>query len=175
MQISIMQTNIHIQAIYIASSAGAPMQAKTTVEVEAGLGIKGDRYASGLGAFSDNQPPKIRHISLIASTGIAIANLWLEGSNETPFTDSETRRNVVLDGISPSELNALVGQAFQLGSISLKGTELCAPCVRPGELVGKPDFMDAFNGRGGIRAEILSSGPFSTGDALLMNHQRSND
>lgn len=170
-----MQTNTHIQALYISSNAGAPMQAKTTVELEVGLGIKGDRYASGLGAFSDNQPPKIRHISLIASTGIAIANLWLEGSNETPFTDSETRRNVVLDGISPSELNALVGQAFQLGDISLRGTELCAPCVRPGELVDKPGFMDAFDGRGGIRAEILSSGLLSTGDALLMNHQRSND
>jgi len=175
MQVSTMQTNAHIQAIYIASDAGAPMEFKTTVEVQVGIGIKGDRYASGMGAFSANQPPKIRHISIIASTGIAIANLWLEADNELPFTDSETRRNVVLDGISPSELNALVGQIFQLGNISLKGTELCAPCVRPGELLGKSNFMDAFDDRGGIRAEILSSGTLSTGDALFIDTQKSND
>jgi len=175
MQISIMQTNNHIQALYIASSAGAPMESKTTVEVQVNFGIKGDRYASGMGAFSDNQPPKIRHISIIASTGIAIANLWLEAGNETFFADSETRRNVVLDGISPSELNALVGQTFQLGDISFKGTELCAPCVRPGELVGKSSFMDAFDGRGGIRAEILSSGTLSMGDVLHISNQKSHD
>ena len=175
MQISIMQTNAHIQAIYVASNAGAPMESKTTVEVQVGLGIKGDRYASGMGAFSDQQPPKIRHISIIASTGIAIANLWLEADNEAPFTDVQTRRNVVLDGISPSELNALVGKTFQLGGISLKGTELCAPCIRPGELLGKSNFMDAFDGRGGIRAEILSSGTLSSGDALFISNQKSND
>ena len=175
MQISIMQTSAHIQAIYIASNAGAPMESKTTVEVQADFGIKGDRYASGMGAFSDRQPPKIRHISLIASTGIAIANLWLEASNEALFADSETRRNVVLDGISPSELNSLVGQIFQLGGVSLRGTELCAPCVRPGELVGKSDFLDAFDQRGGIRAEILSSGMISTGDALFIGNQKLHD
>ncbi|MEI6611520.1 MOSC domain-containing protein [Polynucleobacter sp.] len=151
------------------------MESKTTVEVQVGLGIKGDRYASGMGAFSDQQPPKIRHISIIASTGIAIANLWLEADNEAPFTDAQTRRNVVLDGISPSELNALVGETFQLGGISLKGTELCAPCIRPGELLGKSNFMDAFDGRGGIRAEILSSGTLSSGDALFISNQKSND
>ena len=161
-----MTINPQISAIYIASSAGVPMQALEQAELIPGLGIKGDRYAIGRGAFSRNLPPKIRHISLIAQAGIAIANEWLEASDKRSFSDSETRRNIVLSNITPAELNQLVGKMFFLGGIACQGAELCIPCQRPSKLANKTNFMDAFEGCGGLRAEILDTGVIHIGDAL---------
>jgi hypothetical protein len=161
-----MNSKVHIQAIYLASSAGAQMQSVDHIQLKAGLGIDGDRYALGTGAYSETEPRKIRHISLIALAGIETANDWLKAGDEPTFDGSETRRNIVLDGINPSELNDLVGQQFRLGNIQLLGTELCTPCERPAQLLNRPSFMEAFEDRGGIRAEVLSSGTLSIGDTL---------
>lgn len=163
----IMTESIRIQAIYIAPQAGVPMQSLEVAELISGQGIQGDRYALQTGAFSQNLPQKIRHISLIAQTGIDIANEWLQGSDEPNFAASETRRNIVLSNISPIELNHFVGKTFFLGNVQCKGVELCAPCQRPAELLNKSDFMNAFEGRGGLRAEVLVSGYIQIGDAFV--------
>jgi hypothetical protein len=168
-----MTTSPQISAIYIAPSAGAPMQALVQAKLIPGEGIEGDRYAIGIGAFSQNLPPKIRHISLITQTGIAIANEWLAAAEKPGFSDSETRRNIVLSNITPPELNQLVGKIFFLGGITFKGTELCIPCQRPTKLANKSNFMDAFEGRGGLRAEILNAGVISIGDALTYAAEQS--
>ncbi len=162
-----MSKSIQIQAIYFAPQAGAPMQSVEMAELIAGEGIQGDRYALQTGAFSQNLPQKIRHISLIAQTGIDIANEWLKGSEEPVFAASETRRNIVLSNITAAELNDYVGKNFFLGNIQCKGVELCAPCQRPAELLSKSDFMNAFEGRGGLRAEVLTSGNIKIGDAFI--------
>lgn len=109
-----MKLNAHIQAIYIAPSAGAPMQAVSRhAKVDANLGIEGDRYALGTGgAYSDTKPTKIRHISLIALAGIEIANDWLRAGDEPIFDGAETHRNIVLEGITANALNDLVGKQF---------------------------------------------------------------
>ena len=170
-----MKFNAHIQAIYIASSAGAPMQIMNTVTVMAGTGIEGDRYAKGNGAYSKVVPVKVRHISLIALSAIETANEWLLAGDEPIFNGAETRRNILLAGITASELNGLVGQRFQLGNIQLLGTELCDPCERPAQLLQRPSFMDAFDGRGGIRVEVLNSGILTMGDKLLFENDKSDD
>ena len=137
----------------------------TQAEIVAGQGIAGDRYALGLGAFSKTNP-KIRHVSLITLSGIEHANRQLLAKEQAIFGEGDTRRNLVISGISEDELNALVGKIFYLGGLALKGTELCAPCQRPANLLRRPDFMDAFEGRGGLRAEALSSGSLTPGNAL---------
>ena len=167
-----MKFNAHIQAIYLAPSAGAQMQAANNVKVIAGLGIDGDRYALGTGAYSATKPPKVRHISLIALSGIEVANDWLEAGGEPTFHESETRRNVILTGFTAPDLNSLVGQRFLLGNIQLLGTELCTPCERPAQLLQRPSFMDAFEGRGGIRAEILNTGTLNIGDILNIENKK---
>ena len=164
-----MSLNAHIQAIYLASSAGAKMQSIDHIKVNAGSGIEGDRYALGTGAYSKVEPAKVRHISLISSSGIDTANDWLKAGDEAPFDGSETRRNIILGGVTATELNDLVGKQFQLGSLLLLGTELCAPCERPAQLLSKRSFMEAFEGRGGIRAEVLNSGTLTIGDKLTQN------
>jgi hypothetical protein len=165
-----MKKNAYIQAIYLAAYAGAQMLSVSTAKANAGIGLEGDRYALGTGAYSATEPPKVRHISIIALAGIETANDWLRAGDEPTFDGTETRRNIALAGITASALNTLVGQRFQLGNIQLLGTELCTPCERPAQLLGRPSFMEAFEGRGGLRAEVLNSGVLAVGDKLFMRN-----
>jgi len=162
-----------IHSIYIAAKAGELMVQLARAEVIAGEGIVGDRYALGLGAFSKTKP-KIRHISLIALSGIESANRQLRAKQQALFGEGDTRRNLVIKGISEEELNGLVGQIFYLGGIVFKGTELCEPCQRPANLLKRPDFMNAFENRGGLRAEALDSGIVSNGDSLTYPSNQEN-
>lgn len=154
-----------IHSMYIAPRAGELMVPLERAEIIAGEGIVGDRYALGLGAFSKTKP-KIRHISLITLSGIENANAQLRAKQQTLFGEGDTRRNLVISGISEDELNSLVGKIFYLGGIVFKGTELCEPCQRPANLLKRPDFMNVFENRGGLRAEALDSGILSNGDSL---------
>ena len=163
-----MKASPQIHSIYIANLAGEPMMQIEQAEIIAGMGIVGDRYAADLGAFSKTKP-KIRHISLIALSGIADANHHLQASGHPTFSKEETRRNILVSHLSSDELNALVGQIFYLGDLAFRGTELCAPCQRPANLLGKPDFIKAFEGRGGIRAEALESGVLAVGHLLNLS------
>lgn len=148
------------------------MQAANQIQVHAGHGIEGDRYALGTGAYSATEPNRVRHISIIALSGIETANDWLKAGDEPTFSENETRRNIVLNGISASDLNALVGRQFQLGNMRLLATELCTPCERPAQLLSRPSFMEAFEGRGGIRAQALNSGILVIGDKLSLEIQK---
>ena len=56
---------MQILAIFIAPTAGAPMQEVSQVCVRAGHGIIGDRYEAGIGAFSKKRP-EVRDLSLIS-------------------------------------------------------------------------------------------------------------
>jgi len=160
-----MKASPQIHSIYIASLAGEPLVQLTRAEIVAGQGIAGDRYALGLGAFS-KITSKIRHVSLIALSGIERANQLLIAKQEAVFGHGDTRRNLIISGISEDRLNSLVGKKFYLGGLAFQGTELCEPCQRPAKLLKRPDFMDVFEARGGLRAEALESGSLVPGDLL---------
>jgi MOSC domain-containing protein YiiM len=157
-----------IHSIYIAPRAGEPMMQLTQVEIIAGEGIVGDRYALGIGAFSKSKP-KIRHVSLVALSAIENANSQLLAKQQVFFDHGDTRRNLVISGISEDELNGLVDKTFYLGGLAFKGTELCEPCQRPANLLKRPDFMNAFKDRGGLRAQALESGNLTPGCTLLLS------
>jgi MOSC domain-containing protein YiiM len=137
----------------IARSKGMPMERADSVWALSNTGLQGDRYALGLGAYSNARPPKVRHVTFIDESQIAAANAALLGG--APFSFLETRRNVLTRGV---DLNALIGVDFQIGMAVFKGVELCHPCDRPSNLLGKPGFREAFGNRGGLRAEILANG-----------------
>jgi MOSC domain-containing protein YiiM len=163
-----MKASSQIHSIYIASQAGESMVQITPANIVAGEGIVGDRYALGRGAFSKTKL-KIRHISLIALEGMEDANRQLLAKQQMPFGEGDTRRNLIISGISAEELNALVGKTFYLGGLAFRGTELCEPCQRPANLLKRPDFMSAFENRGGLRAEALESGQITPGDLLHLS------
>jgi hypothetical protein len=157
--------NIH--SIYTSANAGSKMVSKDKAKLVKGIGIEGDRYALGLGAFSNSSSKKNRDITLITKIGIDTSNRLLKYDGLAEFDASETRRNVVIDQILPAELNALVGKVFYLGKIKLMGEELCDPCERPSKLANKKGFLKAYDNNGGIRAQVLDSGEIVIGDLLV--------
>ncbi len=155
-----------VSGVFWCAGAGDPMQSVRRLRVIAGMGLEGDRYATGLGAYSATEPSKIRHLSLITEEGIATANDWQQAAGLPTFSMVQTRRNVLLRGISAQALNDLVGQHFWVGNIQCRGIELCTPCPRPSQLSQQDGFQEAFEGRGGLRAEVLLGGELAVGDAL---------
>lgn len=157
-----------ISGLFTCDGAGLPMQRREHVVVKAGTGIEGDRYALGIGAYSAQKPPKVRHITFITQDGIDVANEWQEASGLPVFAVEQTRRNVLLDGVSANDLNQLVGRRFKVGDLTFIGLELATPCHRPSELTGQDGFVEAFERRAGLRAEACTDGDLRIGDVLLV-------
>ncbi len=145
--------------IFVCPKGGAPMQSVDSVLAIAGKGLYGDRYATGDGAFSRARMGTIRHVSLISLEAIEEANT----NSSFIFFPKNTRRNIVTLG---ADLNRLVGKEFVIGSVRLRGVELCDPCDRPSALSKKPGFKEAFLGKGGLRAEIVEEGIITVGDPI---------
>jgi MOSC domain-containing protein YiiM len=139
------------------------MQEVREVMALKGRGLEGDRYALGTGTYSTSPRAVKRHATLIAFEDIETARRL--GSD---FNPAETRRNIVIDGISVADINALVGRSFRLGGALLRAEEICVPCERPSLLTGKPDFKEKFEQSGGLRVEILEDGRIAVGDALAV-------
>lgn len=72
------------------------------------------------------------------------------------------RRNVAVSGIN---LLGLRKERFRVGSATLLGTGLCAPCSRMEEVLGRGGYT-AMRGHGGITAEVIDPGNIELGDAV---------
>jgi MOSC domain-containing protein YiiM len=131
------------------------------LEVRAGFGIVGDRYA-GRPAHRDASVTVIAAESLeelAAELGIG------------PLDPLLTRRNVVLRG---AEVEALRGQLFSLdcgeGAVLLQGGRPANPCAWL-DTVLAPGAHRGMRGRGGIRCAPLTDGVLRLGPAVLMTAQ----
>jgi hypothetical protein len=141
-----------VEALWTAAEAGMPMSERHEVEVVAGLGIPGDRYATRLGHWSD---PKWRDQQLTMVSAEFLEALGLAGD--------ALRRNVVTRGI---DLDLLVGLTFEIGTAAFEGRRLCAPCAYIERLNQRPGLFKALDGRGGIRVAILTGGTIRLGDTI---------
>jgi MOSC domain-containing protein YiiM len=150
--------------LFICPSAREPMQARNEVRAMAGRGLEGDRYALGHGTYSRVSRPVARHVSLISREAMDAANEELSRRGLVPFTPDETRRNIIVEGI---DVYSLLGQTFRVGTVRLRGSDITRPCPVPSEAAGKAGFKEAYDGRGGILAEIMSDGLISIGSDLL--------
>lgn len=164
-----------IKSIYHAPAMGELMQPLKVGYLVAGKGLmykneKGDyvcdRYAEGKGAFSHSKRETIRQLSLISSEAIELANQNLP--EEYQYTEQETRRNIVTEGI---DLNKLVGDVFYIGQAALRGVELCDPCKRPDTLSRKQGFNDAFENIGGLRAQIITGSIIMPGSPVYQTQR----
>lgn len=155
-----------VVSLFVSLGIGQPMQPRTFVRALAGRGLHGDRYALGQGSYSNLPRPAARHISLIAREAIEASNEELVRRELTPFEPGETRRNVVVEGV---DVYALLHREFRIGAVRLSGSEPTLPCRIPSAVAGKTGFAEAYHGRGGIRAEVLSDGIISIGDFIQMD------
>lgn len=149
----------HVEGIWIADGAAGAMRSVERVRAMAGQGLAGDRYAAGTGSWS--KPGRTggqvtlveaEAIEAVRGTGIALG-------------DGGTRRNVVTRGVS---LNDLVGRRFRVGDVELLGIRPCDPCMHMERLSGAPGASTALEGRGGLRADILTDGHIASGDPVTV-------
>jgi MOSC domain-containing protein YiiM len=147
-----------IQSIHIASAAKAPMQSVDHVLAIPGVGLEGDRYALQQGTFFKPEPDF--ELTLIEAEAIEA----LTRDYEIELAPGEARRNLVTSGIA---LNHLVGRAFQIGEVKIRGIRLCEPCSHLQALVGLP-VIKGLRHRGGLRAQILSHGTISVNDRVVV-------
>jgi len=151
-----------VEWIHIASAAGAAMVAIDEAIAIPGRGLAGDRYEAGAGTFSNW--PKDHELTLIEAEAIDAMN----AEHGLRLGPGDTRRNVTTRDIA---LNDLVGREFLIGSVRCLGTRLCPPCDHLRKLIGIAEIVQIMNGRGGLRARILSAGSFQTG-AIVASEQR---
>ena len=151
-----------VEWIHIASAAGAAMVAIDEAIAIPGRGLAGDRYEAGAGTFSNW--PKDHELTLIEAEAIDAMN----AEHGLRLGPGDTRRNVTTRGVA---LNDLVGREFLIGSVRCLGTRLCPPCDHLRKLIGIAEIVQIMNGRGGLRARILSAGSFQTG-AIIASEQR---
>ncbi|MEY2560281.1 MAG: hypothetical protein QOG51_696 [Verrucomicrobiota bacterium] len=124
------------------------------IECVAGHGIRGDRFYD----YKDDYKGQITFFSLEVFERLA-AQFGL-----TNKSSGAVRRNVVVSGI---DLNDLIGQEFSIQAVRLRGTAHCRPCYWMDQAIA-PGAERFLEGNGGLRAQILSDGVLTLGDAQLV-------
>jgi MOSC domain-containing protein YiiM len=114
------------------------------VDAEAGAGLDGDYHPD---------------LTLIASEALE----GLERDTGIDLTGEQSRRNVLTRGI---DLNALVGRRFSVGDVEAVGVELAEPCTKLQRISGEPGVLRGLAHRGGLRADVVSSGRIRVGDPV---------
>ncbi|SDF48364.1 hypothetical protein SAMN05660485_03474 [Blastococcus fimeti] len=130
---------------------------RAEVEVRAGFGVLGDRYA-GRPAHRDAQ------VTVLAAEAVEALAAEL---GTGPLDPLLTRRTVVLRG---AEVEALRGQEFSLdcgaGEVRLRGGRPANPCAWLGTVL-TPGAHRGLRGRAGIRCAALTGGILRLGPAVL--------
>jgi MOSC domain-containing protein YiiM len=142
--------------IHVASKAAAPMEELSEARLVAGIGIEGDRYATGLGTYSKRHHID-RQVTLIEIEVLeAIAR-----DRGIELLPGEHRRNLTTRDVP---LGHLVGQYFRVGDCVLFGGRLNVPCLYLENLIAKKVFKPLIN-RSGLNCRIIIGG-------FVRNHDR---
>ncbi|HEX5612458.1 MAG TPA: MOSC domain-containing protein, partial [Burkholderiales bacterium] len=94
--------------IHIAAEGGAPMKSLDSAKLIAGVGIEGDRYATGRGFYSKT-PRADRQVTLIEMEALEA----LSRDHGIELLPKESRRNLTTRDVP---LNHLVGRRFRVGT-----------------------------------------------------------
>jgi MOSC domain-containing protein YiiM len=139
-----------VELINVCARRGDPLESASAAVVTVEDGVAGDRYTD---------------VSLVEAEEIeAFCN-----EQHLPVDLACTRRNVVTRGV---RLNSLVGKEFLVGTVRLRGVELCDPCGSLGRRLATaslsaPQVVERFMGRGGLRAEVIEGGELRVGDSIV--------
>jgi MOSC domain-containing protein YiiM len=150
-----------VEGIFITTAAFQPMIALDSAHAIAGTGLEGDRYALGVGFYSDGQDG--RQLTLIEAEDLE----RLEREHGVPLAQHECRRNIVTRGI---ELAPLIGRRFRIGEVVCEGIRACPPCNHLEELT-RPGPLRGLARSGGIRAHILTDGEIRIGDVVAVENE----
>ena len=148
--------NGKVESIHIASAPKGPMQALDHAVLIPRVGLEGDRYALKQGTFFKPEPDF--ELTLIEAEALEA----LRREYDVELSAGEARRNIVTRDVP---LNHLVGKEFVIGNVRIRGIRLCEPCDHLQRVTGK-QVIKGLRHRGGLRAQILTQGSISVGDAV---------
>jgi MOSC domain-containing protein YiiM len=137
---------VNVEAITIGESDS--LRPVDSVSAVAGKGLEGDRHFFAEGA----------------RRGGAITLIEAEVLEDVGLSGPQSRRQVVTRGV---RLNDLVGKRFLVGEIECEGVELCEPCLHLQSLT-RPGIIEDLLHRGGLNADIVTSGTISVGDTVTL-------
>jgi MOSC domain-containing protein YiiM len=146
-----------LNGIYVAERGSAPMIERDEAKLIAGVGIEGDRYATGLGLYSKTPRPD-RQVTLIETETLEA----LLRDHAIELLPNETRRNLTTRDVP---LNHLVGRRFRVGSALLYGARLNVPCKYLEQITGKAVYAPLIH-RSGLNCEIIEGGVIRLGDIV---------
>ena len=136
-----------VEAITIGESDA--LRPVDSVNAVAGRGLEGDRH----------------YVAEGARPGGAITLIEAEVLEDVGLSGPQSRRQVVTRGV---RLNDLVGKRFLVGEIECEGVELCEPCLHLQSLT-RPGIIQELLHRGGLNADIVTSGTISVGDRVILS------
>jgi MOSC domain-containing protein YiiM len=153
-------SQIHIEQIFISpghnffghqgQEAGThPTVEVNEVECVAGKGLAGDRFFD----FKADYKGQITFFS---------ADVFDDVCRQLGVSEKlagVTRRNIIIRGV---DLNTLIGKKFTIQGVDFEGTSHCTPCHWMDNAIA-PGAEAALQGRGGLRARILTSGTLRAG------------
>lgn len=159
----VLDDRLTIRHIYISPKHnfkghyGGPPGENPSIDVDAvecveGKGLEGDRYFG----FREDYKGQITFFDWAVHEDLLAT---IEADGDTAPDPVVYRRNVVTEGV---DLNALIGKTFELQGVRFYGVEECSPCVWMNTAYG-PGAEAALKDRGGLRAQILSSGTLRKG------------
>jgi hypothetical protein len=114
------------------------------VDCVAGQGIRGDRFFG----YKENYKGQITFFAMEVLDALRLE------LNLPAAQPQATRRNAFARGV---DLNAFIGQEFEIQGVRLTGIEECKPCHWMNSALG-PGAEDWLRGRAGLRCRILSDG-----------------
>jgi len=124
-----------------------PMVEVPHIECVTGRGIRGDRFFD----YKENYKGQVTFFAEeVFQEMCEQLDVWNKPS-------SELRRNVITRG---ADLQALIGNEFEVQGVRFLGTEECRPCHWMNQAF-HPGAEAAMKGRGGLRAQIVSGGILS--------------
>ncbi len=143
--------------ICIAEAGSQPMRELAEARLVEGVGIEGDRYATGKGYYSKLPRPD-RQVTLIEMETIEA----IVRDHRIALVPQETRRNLTTRGVP---LNHLVGRRFRVGEVVLNGERLNVPCKYLDRLLGR-ELYGPLTNRSGLNCTIVRGGAIRPGDAI---------
>jgi MOSC domain-containing protein YiiM len=146
-----------VERIFISPKRGAAQTECEQITVQSKMGIQGDRNFGKSAHAGQN-------ITLVEAEEIELFCAQYAHSPDL----SLTRRNLVTRGV---RLNQLVNVEFSIGQVRLRGVELCEPCKLIGNSLKSESLTSAavikhWLHRGGLMADVISSGEISRGDTI---------
>ncbi len=135
-----------VEAITIGESDA--LRLVDSVSAVAGKGLEGDRHFNAAGA----------------RPGGAITLIEAEVLEDVGLSGPQSRRQVVTRGV---RLDDLIGRRFFVGEVECEGVEICEPCLHLQRLT-RPGIIDDLLHRGGLNADVVSSGTIAVGDTVTI-------